>query len=58
MTKVAVNSPQKVRVVMVGNIEFLEYLKKKYGTDTSISCIIENERSLLWQTLKNASRKQ
>nr|DAO77024.1 MAG TPA: hypothetical protein [Caudoviricetes sp.] len=47
MTKVAVNSPQKVRVVRVGNIEFLEYLKKKYGTDTSISYIIENERGLL-----------
>lgn len=29
MTEVAVNSPQKVRVVMVGNIEFLEYLKKE-----------------------------
>lgn len=28
MTEVAVNSPQKVRVVMVGNIEFLEYLKR------------------------------
>nr|DAU38698.1 MAG TPA: hypothetical protein [Caudoviricetes sp.] len=47
MEKVAVTSPQKVRVVMVGNIEFLEYLKQKYGTDTSISHIIENERGLL-----------
>lgn len=47
MTKVAVNNPQKVRVVMVGNIEFLEYLKKKYGADTSISYIIENERGLI-----------
>lgn len=58
MTKVAVNNPQKVRVVMVGNIEFLEYLKRKYGTETSISYIIENERGLIWQTLKNASRKR
>lgn len=47
MTKVAVNSPRKVRVVMVGNIEFLEYLKKKYGNETSISYIIENERGLI-----------
>lgn len=47
MTEVAVNNPQKVRVVMVGNIEFLEYLKKKYGNETSISCIIENERGLI-----------
>lgn len=47
MTKFAVNNPQKVRVVMVGNIEFLEYLKKKYGNKTSISYIIENERGLI-----------
>lgn len=47
MAEVAVNSPQRVRLVLVGNIEFLEYLKKKYGNDTSISYIIENERGLL-----------
>ena len=47
MAEVAVNSPQRVRLVLVGNIEFLEYLKKKYGNDTSISYIIENERGLI-----------
>lgn len=47
MAEVAVNNPQRVRLVMVGNIEFLEYLKKKYGNDTSISKIIENERGLI-----------
>lgn len=47
MTEVAVNFPQKVRVVMVGNIEFLEHLKNKYGTNASISKIIENERGLI-----------
>lgn len=47
MAEVAVNNSQRVRLVMVGNIEFLEYLKKKYGNDTSISEIIENERSLI-----------
>lgn len=47
MAEVAVNSPQRVRLVMVGNIEFLEHLKKKYGNDTSISYIIENERGLI-----------
>ena len=47
MAEVAVNNPQRVRLVLVGNIEFLEYLKKKYGKDTSISYIIENERGLI-----------
>lgn len=28
MAEVAVNSPQRVRLVLVGNIEFLEYLKR------------------------------
>lgn len=38
MTKVAVNNPQKVRVVMVGNIEFLEYLKR--STETKLQSVI------------------
>ena len=48
MAKLAVSStPQKTKIILVGNIEFLEHLKDKYGKRTSIQDIIKKERGLL-----------
>ena len=48
MAKLAVSStPQKTKIILVGNIEFLEHLKHKYGKYTSIQDIIKKERGLI-----------
>ena len=48
MTKLAVNaSPQSVKVVLAGNIQFLEHLRRKYGKSVSIDEIIKKERGQL-----------
>lgn len=48
MAKLAVSStPQNTKIILVGNIEFLEHLKHKYGKHTSIQDIIKKERGLI-----------
>ena len=48
MTKLAVSdSPQSVKVVLAGNIQFLEHLRQKYGKSVSIDEIIKKERGQL-----------
>ena len=48
MTKLAEkNSPHSVKVVLAGNIQFLEHLRQKYGKSVSIDEIIKKERGQL-----------